>query len=397
LSLLIRDLFELSLFNDAVLIAGKNGINHEITWINIMEILDEINNLDTGELLLTTGYMLDNEILHENLISTLHSKGVSGLIIQLGYYLNEIPKYIIDAGNKNNFPIIQIPKELSFSSITQVILKKIYNINFHPNLQKSNHLLQNLNNGKSPNSKEKSEILDKLNLDMNSYLCLLVLSATNLHDSIVSEDAILNITQHICNYFNQKNISVICENFNNKLTFLVSSNQKLSTENLTLELSEVLSKLYKTLHTVILLIGASNIFTNISYLLTAYEEACAGYAALKKIKVPKGICFYSYISFFKSLSLINSDESNIKDLYQKIEPLIKYDKEHKSNYFDTLKSFLNNGCNINTTSEKLYIHRHTLRNRIEKIKKLSSIDFNDNYSKLTFSIAIHLYVFFQIP
>jgi hypothetical protein len=144
LSLLIRNLFELSLLNGAVLVAGKNGINHEITWVNIMEILDEMNNLEKGELLLTTGYMLDNENLHENLISTLHLKGVSGLVIQPGYYLNEIPKYIIDAGNKYNFPIIEIPKKLSFSSITQIILKNIYNINFYSSLQKAKYLLQNL-------------------------------------------------------------------------------------------------------------------------------------------------------------------------------------------------------------------------------------------------------------
>jgi DNA-binding PucR family transcriptional regulator len=210
----------------------------------------------------------------------------------------------------------------------------------------------------------------------------------------VPEDAILHIIHQMYNYFNSQNISIICENFNNEVIFLVSSNEKLSMQNLTTGLSEVIAKLYETLSNVILLMGASNIFNNIDYLLTSYKEARTSHMALKKMKAQKGICFYDYISLLKSLSLINSDEYTTKSLYQKIESLINYDKIHQSNYFNTLKCFLDNGCNINVTSEKLYVHRHTLRNRLEKIKELSGIDFNDNYSKLSFSIAIHLYNFF---
>lgn len=393
LSLLIQDLFELNLLNGAVLLAGKNGVNHEITWVNIMEILDEMNNLEKGELLLTTGYMLDNEELHENLILTLHLKGISGLVIQSGYYLSKIPKYIIDAGNKYNFPIIEIPKKLSFSSITQIILEKVYNISFYSSLQKTKCLLQNLNIGKNPDSQEKLEIIQQLNLNVNSYLCIFLLSATSVHNSILPEDTILHIIHQIYNYFNTQNISIISENSNNKIIFLVSSSENLSTQNLTIDLSKILAKLSEALPNVIFLIGASNIFNNIDHLLTSYEEACTSHITLKEMKARKGICFYTYISLFKSLSLINSSEYTTKLLYQKIESLINYDSIHQSSYLDTLKYFLDNGCNINVTSEKLYIHRHTLRNRLEKIKELSHIDFNDNYSKLSFSIAIFLYNF----
>lgn len=394
MSLLIKNLFELNLLNGAVLVAGKNGINREITWVIIMEILDEMNNLEKGELLLTTGYMLDNESLHENLIGTLHSKGIPGLVIQSGYYLNEIPKYIIDAGNEYNFPIIEIPKHISFSGIMQRIFKNLYNINFCSNSNKTKYLLQDLSIGKNPDSQEKLEIIKQLDLNTNSYLCIFILSATNTDNSIVSEDSMLHIICQLHNYFNSQNILAICENFNNKIFFLVSSKEKLSTQRLTTDLSEVLSKLYEALPDVRLITGGSNIFNDINHLLAAYEEACTSHSALKEMKAQKGICFYSYLTLFKSLSLINSNRSAANSLYSEIESLINYDKAHQSNYFDTLKTFLDNGCNINITSEKLYIHRHTLRNRLQKIRELSHIDFNDNYSKLSFSIAIYLYNFF---
>lgn len=394
MSFLIGDLFELNLIPDAILVAGKNGTNHEITWVITMEILDEMNNLNKGELLLTTGYKLDNQSLHEDLIPTLHAKGISGLIIQTGYYLSEIPKYIIEYGDKYDFPIIEIPKKASFSSITQNILRNIYNINFYSNLQKPKTLLENLSLGKNLESKQKQDIIEQLDLDTNTHLSIFLLSVTSLNDSFVSKDTILSVIHHMYNFFYSKSISAICENINNKLTFLISSNEKLSTQKLTTELSEVISNLNKTLPDLILLLGASTPFNNINNLLKAYEEAFTSYTTLKKMKIQKGVCFYNYICLLKSLNLINSDQPSAKALYKKIEPLINYDKAHQSNYFNTLKYFLDNGCNINETSEKLYIHRHTLRNRIEKIKELCGIDFNDNYSMLTFTLAIYLLNFF---
>lgn len=395
MSLSIKNLFESNLLNGAVLIAGENGINNEIIWINILEILDEVDYLQKGELLLTTGYMLNNEVLYKNLVLNLYLKGLSGLAIQVGYYLEDIPQYIIDAGNRYNFPIIKIPKELTFSDITQTILKNAYNIKYNPTSQNNKLLLKNLSIGNEPDFEENSEIVHQLNLSDNSYLCVFILSAENAYENVILKDTASDIIKEISNYFNSKNILFIIENLNNNILFLISSKQKLFTQDLTTDLLKIVSSLYETTPQIVLLIGASTIFNNIANLASSYKEACISHSVLKKMNARKGICFYSYISLFKSLGLINSDKHTIKFFYEKIKPLLDYDLAHQSNYLDTLRSFLNNGCNINVTSEKLYIHRHTLRYRLSKIKDLLNIDFADSYSKLDFSIAIYLHDLFS--
>jgi len=399
LPLLIKNLFELDSLNGIKLITDENGINNEISWVNIMEILDEINYLQKGELLLTTGYKLDNECLNKDLIFRLHSKGLAGMGIQTGYYLNKIPQYIIADGNKYNFPIFEIPKNLSFSIITQVVLKNAYAINVKLNdkIHSGNykHIFENLKTDKNISFDDTCELKNSLQLNNDSNLCLFILSVINTYDTLISENTLLNIINNLRNYFHGHNILTIIEILDNKIMFLISSPKKLSAHNLSMELMHILKATSKSETSLMLLIGASNIFTSIENLTTAYKESCSSLSTLEKIKIKTGVCFYKYLSLFKTLGLINSDSYIAKSLQEKIYALIEYDKLHNTNYFYTLKSFIDNEFNINLASEKIYIHRHTLKNRLEKMKQICDVDFDDYYSKLSLTLAIYIYELFS--
>lgn len=396
LPLSIRTLLEFNIFKDSIIKSGKNSLDNEILWIDIMELLEDTSCLQKGEFLIISDYNLDSENLHKNLILDLYLKEVSGLAIQTDYYLSEIPKYIINDSNKYNLPLIELPAKTNFAAIAQAILRDSYglNIKYYSGFRKNRSLLENLKIDKAPNLKEKLQITQKLNLNSNSYLCIFVLSVKNIHHNFVPKRDTLAIINQISNYFYLKELPIILENFDDKIVFLISSQKELIPQNLTEDLLKILNNICEIQQELSLLIGASNIFKDISRISNAYNEACSSHAVLEKVNTHKGICFFKYIELFKALYLINSNEHTIKFLYEKIKPLVEYDKIHKTTYFDTFKCFLNNDCNINITSEKLYIHRHTLSNRLEKIKELFHIDLGDTYSKLTFSIAIYLYDFF---
>ena len=74
-----------------------------------------------------------------------------------------------------------------------------------------------------------------------------------------------------------------------------------------------------------------------------------------------------------------------------LNKIINYDNQNKSNYLETLKYYLNNKCSISNTSRDLYIHRHTLRYRLERIEKLCNIDFMNFKSRLKYELAVLIY------
>lgn len=62
--------------------------------------------------------------------------------------------------------------------------------------------------------------------------------------------------------------------------------------------------------------------------------------------------------------------------------LVEHDCTTGNVLIDTLQAYFDNNCNIVKTAEKLYLHKNTLRYRMEKIEQLTKRDlksFNDLY------------------
>ena len=106
MSFTIYDLIHQKIFPDTKLVAGHMGCHHEIRWVNLVEILDAPDSIQPEELLFTTGFDFQNEEKFQHLIPLLASHRVSGMVIQLGYYLDSVPAYMISRANDLYFPIL---------------------------------------------------------------------------------------------------------------------------------------------------------------------------------------------------------------------------------------------------------------------------------------------------
>lgn len=65
----------------------------------------------------------------------------------------------------------------------------------------------------------------------------------------------------------------------------------------------------------------------------------------------------------------------------------QWDKEEKHGLYETLDQFLIHNCDYKASSETLGIHRNTMSNRIQTIENHFGIDFNDNITRLKFTLA----------
>ena len=116
-------LFGLEVFQGSEVVAGKKGMDREVTWVNMMEILDSLEQLQPGELLISTGYGLTEEsLLVVDLVKRLEEKKLAGIAIQPGYYIKTIPPKMIDQANELNFPIIHLKPKITFGKVTKAIL-----------------------------------------------------------------------------------------------------------------------------------------------------------------------------------------------------------------------------------------------------------------------------------
>ena len=129
----VKELLNLSSMKNANVLAGKKGLERNITRLNVMEVPDIINWVEEGEFLLTTAYsMKDNIEVLDELIVELNKKGVSGLGIKTKRYIEEIPKNSLEKAESLGFPLIEIPYDISYSTILTESLTEI--VNAHTNI-----------------------------------------------------------------------------------------------------------------------------------------------------------------------------------------------------------------------------------------------------------------------
>src|SRR5690625_1290933 len=131
-SMRVKDALQLPIMNETKLVAGEQGLNNQIKWVTIVEVLEDIERIQSGEFLITTGFeLLKDQTRLDTFHTLLRSSSVSGVAIYTSFYMTEIPESFIQAANENDLPLIEIPVDINFSEITRAILEQIVNRQAH--------------------------------------------------------------------------------------------------------------------------------------------------------------------------------------------------------------------------------------------------------------------------
>ncbi|RST71999.1 PucR family transcriptional regulator [Siminovitchia acidinfaciens] len=128
----IQKALQLPVMKKTRLAAGHKGIENNIKWVTIVEVLEDIERLQPGEFLITTGFgLMENEEQMEVFHNLLKSRLLSGIAIYTGFYMKEVPASFIELANENDLPLIEIPTDINFSEITKALLEQIVNNQMH--------------------------------------------------------------------------------------------------------------------------------------------------------------------------------------------------------------------------------------------------------------------------
>lgn len=129
----LEKLLILDALKGARVLGGATGMDQRVTKVNVMEVPDIIEWVSEGEFLITTAYSIkDNINILLELIPKLKSRGVAGLGIKVGRYIQELPDYIIALADELGFPIIEVPFCVSHTDVISAILTEV--IDDHMNM-----------------------------------------------------------------------------------------------------------------------------------------------------------------------------------------------------------------------------------------------------------------------
>lgn len=138
--------------------------------------------------------------------------------------------------------------------------------------------------------------------------------------------------------------------------------------------------------------GLSDTFNSLFDIKIYYEQAKKAIILGARHGAESEVMFkYSDYRFYDFLyECANSMEC--KNFYHPVTmDLELYDVEHKTEFYKTLLTYLECGRSIHKTCAKMFLHKNTVNYRIQRIKELFNLDYDDGQAVLFIYLSLKLY------
>lgn len=136
------------------------------------------------------------------------------------------------------------------------------------------------------------------------------------------------------------------------------------------------------------LAGVSRFFQDLAYVRNYYLEAITALRLGSILDKHQFLYSYNRYSLYHLLEIVPSGTDLRGFCHDKILKLEKYDNLHSGNLLTTLQLYLELGHSLTKAAEYLYVHRNTVRYRINKCMEIMKTNFQD--SNEVFSLVLSL-------
>lgn len=380
-----RNLEELKLFRDIKLIAGKDGLDHVITWVYINQDSSVHNWIHGGELVFITG--LENEFSNEKLKAVVEDcieNAASGIVILCSpEHIQSIPENIISLADERAMPLYEMPWQLKLVDVTKEIADTLImnqfhersTANFFSELLFSKHI--------SVAAVKNMGIHCGVNVDNPSAMIILCPEFTNQDNYNHSdfENILAHMSRMIENELYLSKFNFVSSVYMNEIFGYLNCSGEADIKKAHDIIVRIAEKFCSARNDIHIYGGIGRIVSGAENFRKSYSDSRKALEIASNSK--KNIC----LTMFSKLGIIRlltseDKQEDIKDYcYSVLMPLIDSDKNHGTEYVKTLEMYLESNCSMVKAAESMFIHRNTMVYRIEKIKNMLDIDFNDMNAK----------------
>lgn len=141
--------------------------------------------------------------------------------------------------------------------------------------------------------------------------------------------------------------------------------------------------------------GAGKVVKGILHLPETYKEANDAFTfvdiAGDVAEDGTQIMLFSDFGIFKLLCQLDNPEMLLEYVPESLQKLYDYKRPQRDDLIITLKTYLNRNQNLSRTAQDLFMHYKTAAYRIEKIAKITGMDFDNANEMLSVRIGLVVY------
>lgn len=366
------------------IIAGKTGMDTVVSWVHMLEDENIVSRFHGEEIAITTGMKANEPDWLLNLVKEMAKEECSGIIINSGMYLTEIPLQVISWCDENRFPLLEMPWEIAITNLIQDFCTRIIDQKQYEKV--ISKAFREIIQGHG-DAKEFKQILEQ-RYDINGTFQMFYLNVKKLIEEEVNFNHAVFKMENLFGMWkgNKKiNISYGLIRMEDTLVLILNNMQ----DKDLLELPDLI------LQSFTYFTKKNHFFFGIGPKVQGMDKLSIGYkrakTAMKMAMVTgKAVVRFEDMGFFKILFSIEDSEILSSYADEILGVLERYDQKHNSSYVDTLRSYIKNDRSLIRVAEDTFTHRNTVNYRIQNIKRLLECELKDSEDFFPYQVAFYI-------
>lgn len=360
-------------------LAGKNGWANSISWVHLLEDTTIIQNFWGKEVAVTTGLGFPEKEDWMRLARKLNRYHASGLIINVGQYIREIPEELMAYCDENDLPLLTVPWEVRLSDMIKDFSIRVF-VQDNTDEQIATALIAAI---ETPDNQTayRRELWQYFDVDGSFQVLLLTCEGLDAMDMVERRKLSYRIQVYL------EDITHNASFFYYNSDFVLVANA-VPEEALYQLIEGAIKRGEKRMPERKLRVGIGSKCMDISRLSVSYRRAKAAVqmAMAQKRQVVK----FDDGGLYRLLYMVE-DTGVLQEIETEcLAALEEYDRKYNAGYVETLQSYLKHNGSIQAVAEELYTHRNTVLYRLGNIRKVLGNELKTPEERLPYQMAFYI-------
>ena len=375
MSITLREIVKQVEHLEMKLVAGEAGLDREVLWTHMVDS-DTISAFLQGqELTFTTGIGISEKLPLLKLVQEVYRNGASGIVINIGPYVDKIGQDVLDFANEKAFPVFEVPWKIHMAEIMRIICFAITK-----EQQSRIEVTAALNNAFLCPAQEELYVFP---LMRKGYLADSVYTAVTIRVEVQKntvagermEQLHSQLGSHLrCNYKR-----ILCCAQEKQLVLVVCDYTGQERKHVLTYIFQHFCNELKKEETAVFCVG--NQAEELRQLHKSYETAnqMAEVSALGRIPGEEvygrhKMIVYKNAGIFRILFALKDEEVMQEYVRDTVQPLLEYDALHHTDLAGVLQCYLRHDGSLQDTANELIVHRNTVNYKINKASEILEMD-----------------------
>ena len=360
-------------------LAGKNGWANSISWVHLLEDTTIIQNFWGKEVAVTTGLGFPEKEDWMRLARKLNRYHASGLIINVGQYIREIPEELMAYCDENDLPLLTVPWEVRLSDMIKDFSIRVF-VQDNTDEQIATALIAAIETPDNQTAYRK-ELWQYFDVDGSFQVLLLTCEGLDAMDMVERR----KLSYRIQVYLEDITHNASFFYYNSDFVLVANAVQE---EALYQLIEGAIKRGEKRMPERKLRVGIGSKCMDISRLYVSYRRAKAAVqmAMTQKRQVVK----FDDCGLYRLLYMVE-DTGVLQEIETEcLAALEEYDRKYNAGYVETLQSYLKHNGSIQAVAEELYTHRNTVLYRLGNIRKVLGNELKTPEERLPYQMAFYI-------